>query len=294
LLIAYSDRKALYSGMQSNKPDSFALISGRGAYPAILAESARTQGAKRIVAIAFQRETKSIISKLADETHWVHLGQLGKMLDVLKESGVKYAIMAGQITPTHLFNVRMDSAMLDLLRSLRTRNAETIFGAIADELKKIDIELLPASLFMEPFMPESGVLSQRAPSDSESNDIDLGIEVALATRELDVGQTVVMKEGTILAVEAYEGTTDTIRRAAKLGGAGTVVVKVAKEGHDMRFDIPVVGTHTIKVLRKARASALAIEAGRAIILERNEVIEAANRANIALVAFERTGNRDEQ
>lgn len=274
--------------MHLNKPDSFALISGKGAYPGILAESARKQGASRIVAIAFRRETNPIISKLADETHWLHLGQLGRMLESIKESGVKHAIMAGQITPTHLFNVRMDTAMLSLLRSLRTRNAETIFGAIADELQKIGVELMPASLFMEPFMPKAGLLSRREPSDSESNDITLGIEVALATSKLDVGQTVVMKEGTILAVEAFEGTNETIRRAAKLGGAGTVIVKVAKDGHDMRFDIPVVGTHTIKVLRKARASALAIEAGRAIILESHEVIEAADRANIALVAFERT------
>jgi DUF1009 family protein len=280
--------------MKDNKPERFALISGKGAYPKILAESAKAQGAKHIVAIAFRRETDPVISKLADETHWVHLGQLTKMLEALKSSGVRHAIMAGQITPTHLFNVRMDTAMLGLLRGLKTRNAETIFGAIAAELKKIDIELLPASLFMEPFMPQAGVLSDRAPSDSESNDIAAGIEVALATSKLDVGQTVVVKEGTILAVEAFEGTNDTIRRAAKLGGAGSVIVKVAKQGHDMRFDIPVVGTHTIKVLRKAGASALAIEAGRAIILEQDKVIKAANSANISLVAFVKTENKDER
>jgi DUF1009 family protein len=280
--------------MDQSKPDTFALISGRGAYPRILAESARKQGAQRIVAIAFKRETDPVIEDIADETHWVHLGQLAKMLDAMKASNVQTAIMAGQIAPTHLFNMRMDTAMISLLSRLKTRNAETIFGAIADELKNIGIELLPASLFMEPFMPGPGNLSAREPTKSEKDDIDLGISAALATSRLDIGQTVVIKEGTILAVEAFEGTNDTIRRAAKLGGDGSVIVKLAKQGHDMRFDIPVVGTHTIRVLKKAKAAALAVEAGRAILLERDKVIEEANRANIALVAFNRTEKRNEQ
>jgi len=277
--------------MHVDRPTRFALISGKGVYPRILAESARKQGAEHISAIAFRRETDPVIAGLADETHWVHLGQLARMLDAIKSSGVSHAIMAGQITPTHLFNVRMDGEMLALLKGLKTRNAETIFGAIAAKLKEIGVELLPASLFMEPFMPGPGVLSSRHPSGSEEADIDLGIKAALATSSLDIGQTVVIKEGTILAVEAFEGTNDTIRRAAKLAGPGSVVVKLAKQGHDMRFDIPVVGTHTIKVLKKARAAVLAVEAGRAILLEQDEVIKAADRAGLALVAFNRTGDK---
>lgn len=280
--------------MQKTRPVRFALISGRGCYPKLLAESARNQGAERIVAIAFRRETDPVIAKIADQTEWIHLGQLGKMLEALKSSGMKHAIMAGQITPTHLFNIRMDSAMLNLLRRLKTRNAETIFGAIAEELAAIGIELLPASMFMEPFMAEPGILSKRSPTESENRDIELGIRTAMTTSHLDIGQTVVVKEGTILAVEAFEGTNDTIRRAGKLGGPGAVVVKLAKQGHDMRFDIPVVGTHTIKVLNKAKASVLAVEAGRAIILERDKVIEAADKAGIALAAFNKMENHNEQ
>lgn len=280
--------------MQKNRPTSFALISGRGCYPKLLAESARQQGAEHIVAIAFRRETDPVIAKIADETEWIHLGQLGKMLEAIKKSGVKHAIMAGQITPTHLFNIRMDCAMLNLLRDLKTRNAETIFGAIAEELAKLGVELLPASLYMEPFMAEAGILSRRTPTESENGDIELGIRTAITTSHLDIGQTVVVKEGTILAVEAFEGTNDTIRRAGKLGGPGAVVVKLAKQGHDMRFDIPVVGTHTIKVLRKAKASVLALEAGRAIILEREKVIEAADDAGIALAAFNKMESNNEQ
>jgi len=280
--------------MNVDKPKRFALIAGRGAYPGILASSARDQGAEHITAIAFRRETDPVIAKLTDDTHWVHLGQLQKMMDALKSSGTKHAIMAGQITPTHLFNVRMDGAMITLLRGLKTRNAETIFGAIAAKLKEIGVELLPASLYMEPFMPAAGTLSQRTPTESENADIEIGIRVALATSSLDIGQTVVIKEGTVLAVEAFEGTNETIRRAAKLAGRGCVVVKLAKPGHDMRFDIPVIGAHTIKVLKKAGASALAVEAGRSILLEQEKVISEADKAGLALVAFNKPETRDEQ
>ena len=274
--------------MNYQKPESFVLIAGNGVYPKLLAESAKNQGTKRIVAIAFRGETDSVIEKFADETKWIYLGQLGKMLDALKESGIKHAIMAGQITPTHLFRIRMDTKMLQLLCRLKVKNAETIFGAVADELKSMGIELLPASLFMEPYMPAPGLLSNREPTDDESKDIELGIKAAKLTSSLDIGQTVVIKNGTILAVEAFEGTNETIKRAADLGGEGIVIVKVAKHGHDMRFDIPVVGMHTLKLLKKIKASVLAIEANRSIILERELLVQEANKFNLCILAFETT------
>jgi hypothetical protein len=267
-------------------PRELAIIAGKGAYPRLLAESARQQGVDRLEVIAFKKETDSAIEKLTDKVHWIHLGQLGKMLEALKRSGIRHAVMAGQITPTHLFRVRMDLAMLALLKRLHTRNAETIFGAVADELKAIGIELLPASSFMESHMPTVGILTRRPPTDSERHDIELGFQVAQVTSGLDIGQTVVIKEGTILAVEAFEGTDETIQRAGRLGGAGAVVVKVAKKGHDMRFDIPVIGRHTMKQLRKIGASALAVEAGRAIMLEHQEIIEQAERMDLAIIAVE--------
>ena len=196
-------------------------------------------------------------------------------------------------SPTNLFRVRMDARMLDLLRRLPARNAETIFGAVAEDLKAMDIELLPASTFMEDYMPAAGLLSARAATDSEARDIELGRQVALATSRLDIGQTVVIKEGTILAVDAFEGTDETIERAARLGGAGIVIVKVAKKGHDMRFDIPVIGLHTMKVLRKAEASVLAVEAGRSILLEREKIVEEINRMNMCLTAMNPAGNQGE-
>ena len=163
--------------MNMTTPESIGLIAGKGTYPRILAESAKKQGVKHICAVAFKKETNVKVNQYADEVEWVYIGQLAKMLDALKKSGVKYAVMAGQITPTSLFRVRMDSMMLALLKRLPAKNAETIFAAIADELLNIDIELIPASTFMEDYMPKQGVLSSRKPTDSELADIEMGGEV---------------------------------------------------------------------------------------------------------------------
>ncbi len=271
--------------MSESIPDALGVIAGKGAYPRLLAESARKQGVKRIVAIAFKGETDRVIARHADEVAWINMGQFQAMLDTFKASGVKHAVMAGQITPTNLFRVRMDARMLELLKRLPVKNAETIFGAVADELKAMGIELMPASMFMEAHMPSAGVLSKRTPTRGEQTDVELGRKVALATSGLDIGQTVVIKEGVILAIEAFEGTDETIRRAADLGGAGIVIVKMAKKGHDMRFDIPVIGMHTMKLLKKVKAAVLAVEAGRAIMLERDKIIEQANEMGLCLLAM---------
>jgi UDP-2,3-diacylglucosamine hydrolase len=272
--------------MNSLNLESLAIIAGKGVYPRELAVSARKQGVKRLCAIAFRRETDSVIEKYVDETTWVHLGQLTPVLEALKKSGVKQVVMAGQITPTHVFSIRMDRAMLDLFKRLPIRNAETVFGAMGEELKKIGVELMPASLFMEAAMPEQGLLTMRAPTDRERQDIDFGLKVAKVTSSIDIGQTVVIKDGIIIAVEALEGTDATILRAGKLSGPGVVIVKVAKRGHDMRFDIPVVGIHTMKTLKKARASVLAVEAHRTILLERERVVDEADRLGVCLVAVQ--------
>jgi len=266
-------------------PEHLGLIAGKGVYPLLLAESAKKQGVRRVFAIAFKGETERAIERIADEVKWINLGLLGAMLEALRDSGVKCCVMAGQITPTHLFNIRMDSKMLSLLKDLPVKNAETIFGAVADELKTLDIELMPASMFMESHMPQAGLLSAKAPTEAEKNDIEIGIKVARTTSGLDIGQTVVIKGGTILAVEAFEGTDETIERAGKLGGPGAVIVKVAKRGHDMRFDIPVIGMHTLKTLKKIKAAVLAVEAGRAILLEREKLIKEIDSMNMCMLSI---------
>lgn len=269
-----------------DKPESLVLIAGQGAYPLLLAQSARQQGVRRIVAIAFRQETEDAIEKCADEVKWLRLGQLQALLDAVKETGIRHSVMAGQLTPTALFHVRLDSLAVAELGRLKVRNAETIFGTVADLLKKNGTELLPACLFMESHMPKAGVLSRRTPTAQEETDIQLGFKAAKTTSGMDIGQTVVVKDGIVLAVEAFEGTNATIRRAFDLNGGGTVVVKVAKRGHDMRFDIPVIGMDTMKLLKRVRTAVLAVEADRTIILEREKVLEEADRLGMCMVAIQ--------
>lgn len=277
--------------MEPEDQEGLGIIAGKGAYPKVLAESARAQGVRRLVAVAFRGETSRDIGRLVDEVTWLRVGQLQALLDWFAASGVRQVVMAGQITPTHLFRVRPDRTFIALLSRLPERNAHTIFGAIGAELAALGITLRPASLFMEAAMPEAGVLTRRKPTEQEEHDIELGLEVARRTSSLDIGQTVVVKEGTILAVEAFEGTDEALWRAGRLGGAGAVVVKVAKPGHDMRFDIPVVGARTLKVLRKIRAGALAVQARRCILLERARLVALAETTGLAMVAMD---PRDEQ
>ena len=267
-------------------PETLGVIAGLGSYPWQLARSAHAQGVKRVVAFAFKGETERVIAKYADEVVWMHLGSLQALLDAVQAKGVTKLVMAGQIKPTRLFNLRLDAKALAVLRTLKVRNAHTIFGAIGDELRAIGAELLPAYCFMETEMPAAGTLGRRAPDEREQADVQLGAKVAKVTSGLEIGQTVVVKEGTVLAVEGFEGTDETILRAGRLGGPGGVVVKVAKLGHDMRFDIPIVGLRTFKMLKKAKISCLAVEAKRTILLERDKLAAEADRLGIAFVAFD--------
>lgn len=268
-------------------PDALCIIAGKGAYPRLLAESAREQGVRRIVAIAFRRETDPRIENVTDEVTWIHLGQLKALLDAMQAFAIAHAVMAGQITPTHLFTVRMDKALLSLLKQLPARNADTIFSAVSNEIRKIGTELMPAHCFMEKHMPhQAGVLTLRHPDEREQADFELGYKVAQATSGLEIGQTVLIKEGTVLAVEAFEGTDAAIRRAGKLGGSGAVLVKLAKQGHDMRFDIPVIGQRTVKSIKKAGVSAVLVESGRVILLERETILQQLNQLNVTLVVKE--------
>ena len=267
-------------------PETLGVIAGLGSYPWQLARSAHAQGVQRVVAFAFKGETERAIAKHADEVVWMHLGSLQALLDAVQAKGVSKIVMAGQIKPTRLFSLRLDAKALAVLRTLKVRNAHTIFGAIGNELRAIGAELLPAYCFMETEMPAPGTLGRRAPDEREQADIRLGAKVAKITSGLEIGQTVVVKEGTVLAVEGFEGTDETILRAGRLGGPGAVVVKVAKRGHDMRFDIPIVGMRTFKMLKKAKISCLAVEAKRTILLEREKLAAEADRLGIAFAAFD--------
>lgn len=267
-------------------PDELVIIAGRGRYPLTLAESARQQGVRRIFTAAFKKETEREIEKLSDETQWFSFGQLGAVLEAVRASGIKQAVMAGQITPVSLFRLRPDAKALKILAQLNLRNARTIFGAVCAEFAAIGVQLLPAWRFMENSLPPAGQLGRRPPTEREQKDIELGLRVAKTVSGLEIGQTVVVKEGTILAVEAFEGTDEAILRAGRLGGPGAVVVKTARSGHDLRYDIPVVGLKTMKILKKIRASALAVEAERTIMLELDKIIAEADQQQLALVAVD--------
>src|SRR5690606_14214275 len=215
-------------------------------YPRLVLESARRQGV-RVVVAAFEGETANELAESGDEHQWMKLGQLGKLLSFFKKCGVDKAMMAGQITPGRLFDLRPDFKALLLLAKLKRRNAETLFGAVADELGKNGIELLPATTYLDDCLAVEGLIAGPKPGRSFFNDLEVGWPVAKANSELDVGQSVVLKKGTILAVEGYDGTNDTIRRGGLLGKGGAMLIKVSKPRQDMRFDVPVIGPDTIRI-----------------------------------------------
>ena len=263
------------------------IIAGNGEFPLVLARSARQCGVGRIIAAAFDGETRPEVRELVDEIEWVKLGQLGKLIEVFTSRGVKRAVMAGGITPSNLFrNLRLDLRMTAVALRLKQRNAETIFGAIASELAKDGVELLDPRPFLGDAVPAAGTLTRRKPAKDEQEDMAFGLKIAKAVSALDIGQTVVVKTGTVLAVEGFEGTDECIRRGGLLAGedGGAVVVKVSKPRQDFRFDIPCVGQQTIESCAAGRVAALAIEAGSALLLNKEALVKAADQRGLCITA----------
>ncbi|MDZ8118337.1 LpxI family protein [Pontiella agarivorans] len=267
-------------------PESLIIVAGRDAYPLMLVRAARDAGVKRIEVLAFKGETRREIAAMADKMHWVNLGSMQRFLDTLASIGIPKCMMVGQIAPKNLFTVRMDKLALEMYRKLDFKNAHTIFGAVVEAVENLGIEILPGNTFMECYTPKKGLLSKRAPTEREQADIELGLKLVKGTSDFEIGQTVALKEGMIVAVEAFEGTNQCIKRAGRVGKAGCVVVKVPKVGHDMRFDIPVVGTKTFKIMKRARVSCLAVEAGKTILLEQEKLIQLADQFDMAFVAVD--------
>ena len=192
--------------------------------------------------------------------------------------------MAGQIAPKNLFDLRPDWKALLLLGKLKQRNAESIFAAIADELAKVDIDLLPATTFLEDCLASAGLIAGVKLSRREEDDVDLGLKIAREIARLDVGQTVIVKNGTVVAVEAFEGTNETITRGGALAREGAVMIKVAKPNQDMRFDVPVIGVETIRIADQAKLRVIAVEAGKTLLLERDAAVDLANRSRMSIIA----------
>ena len=265
-------------------PEILGIIAGNGVYPRTLADAARKAGVKRIVAAAFTNETDPAIDKHVDTVEWLRVGQLSRLFKFFRGQNVHHAIMAGQIAPKNLFDLQPDWKALLVLAKLKQRNAESIFSAIANELAKVNVDLMPATSFLEDSIATAGLIAGAKLSRREEEDIDFGWKIAKEMARLDIGQTVIVKNGTVLAVEAFEGTNDAIRRGGALAREGAVMIKVAKPNQDMRFDVPVIGVETIKVATESKLRVIAIEAGKTLLLEREAIVDLAARAKISIVA----------
>jgi UDP-2,3-diacylglucosamine hydrolase len=262
------------------------LIAGNGRFPFLVADAARRQG-RRVVAVAIREETFPDLEGRVDAMHWVSLGQLGRCLEALKSEGVTEAVMAGQVKHRQIFSgIVPDLKMMALLARVAVKNTDSLIGAVADFLAREGISLLPSTALLEDHLAAPGAMTRRKPSKDERQDIEYGRSVARALAGLDLGQTVVIKDRAAVALEAMEGTDEVIRRAGKLAGPGTTVVKVAKPRQDMRFDVPVVGAATVEVMREAGARVLALEAGRTLLLDKLGFLAAADEAGIAVWGME--------
>lgn len=247
-------------------------------------QGARQSGASMVVA-AIREETDPDIEDLAEKVTWVGIGQLGRMIRFFKDEGVEKAIMAGQVKHVQIFSRAVpDARMLKVLLKLPRRNTDSLIGAIASELQSEGIELIDSTYFLQNYLPQPGVLSRRQPDKREKGDIDYGLEIAREIARLDLGQTIVVRGKACVAIEAMEGTDETIRRAGHLAKKDLTVVKIAKPNQDMRFDVPVVGIPTLMAMAESGATCLCITAGKTLMFDRDEMIRVANEKKIAIVA----------
>lgn len=275
--------------------EKIGLIAGNGSFPLLVLDAARARGLDVVVAAIREETLPDIELHGAVSVHWLSLGELSKLIEILKRAGVRRAVMAGQVKHKQIFSsIRPDWRLAKLLLSLTTRNTDSLIGAIAKVLDEEGIALMNSTELLEPLLARAGVLTRRGPTEQELSDAAYGRSVGRHLARYDIGQTVVIAGAACVAVEAMEGTDATIERAAQImramtGDASTLsrnltVVKVAKPQQDMRFDVPVVGVRTIETMRAADATCLAIDAGKCLLIDGEQVIEAANAAGICVLA----------
>jgi UDP-2,3-diacylglucosamine hydrolase len=275
--------------------EKLGLIAGNGTFPFLVLDAARARGFDVVVAAIKEETSPEIEDRGAAAVHWLSLGELSKLIETFKREGVQRAIMAGQVKHKQIFSsIKPDWRLAKLLLSLRTRNTDALLGAVAKVLGDEGITLENSTSFLESLLARIGVLTERAPTDEEKQNIAYGRAVARHLAQYDIGQTVVVAETACVAVEAMEGTDATIERAGQLmrsleGAASTLsraltVVKIAKPNQDMRFDVPVIGVKTVEGMQAAGATCLALDAGRCLLLEGDAVLQSANGAKISIVA----------
>jgi len=264
------------------------LIAGNGRFPFLVLDAARAMG-HEVVVIAIKEEASKEIEAAAAkppraDVHWVSIGQLGTFLQLLKDNHITQAVMAGQVKHIKIFGGFVpDLTAMSLMGRLKGMNTDALIGAVADLMRERGVELVNSATFLDPMLAREGQLSERAPTDAERKDLEFGYRMADAIAGLDIGQTIAVKHQAVVAVEAMEGTDETIARAGHLAGDGVTIIKVAKPNQDMRFDVPIVGLATIQAMRIARASVLSIDAGQTLIFDRDAFFTSANEAGITVV-----------
>ena len=260
--------------------ESLGIIAGNRSLPIVFAQQARKMGVKKLVAVGFEGETDPDLAPLVDDIVWLRVGQLSKLISAFTDRGVKHCVMVGQIAPKNLYDIRPDLRAVGMLFRLKEKNAHTIFGAIADELNKDGVELIEATPWLKPLMPDHGFHLGPKLSQDQQQDVEFGFRIAKEMSRFEIGQTVVVKDGTVLAVEAFEGTDKCLARGGELAGknGGAVAVKVAKQNHDLRFDIPCLGPQTLETCAASRIRVLAFEAGKSLLLEPENCSQLANKS----------------
>jgi UDP-2,3-diacylglucosamine hydrolase len=263
------------------------LIAGNGRFPFLVAQAARRSG-RRVVAVAIREEASPEIEQDVDGVTWVGLGQLGRCIDVLHQAGVREAVMAGQVKHRQIFSdVVPDLKLMGVLARLAFKNTDSLIGAVADALEREGITLLSSTALLHDQMAHEGSMTRRKPGKDELKDVEYGVRIARLLAGHDLGQTAVIKDRAAVALEAMEGTDETIRRAGRIAGPGTSVVKVAKPRQDPRFDVPVVGAGTLEAMREAGARVLAVEAGQTLLIDKDAFLAAADAAGLAVWGFPR-------
>ena len=266
-------------------PDApLGLIAGRFTLPFQFAREARKRG-QRVVAIGFPGETDPALAQEVDELIWLRVGQVGGLIKAFSQRGVQHCVMLGQIAPKNLFDFRPDLRAMKLLLRLKEKNAHTIFGAIGDELAQEGMVLIPAIPWLQDWLPGAGFHVGPKLTGPQKADVELGHRIAKEISRLEIGQTVVVKDGTVLAVEGFEGTDACLTRGGQLAGkkGGAVVVKVAKFNHDLRFDLPCLGLKTLEVMKNSGLHVLSFEADHTLLIDRPEVEREAAKAQLALL-----------
>ncbi len=267
----------------SENSEIIGLIAGGGQFPLMVADAVRKRGL-RMVAVAHHGETDPSLSEKTDEIVWIKLGQLGHLIKALKKRGVRNAIMAGTITKKRMFeNIMPDFKGLAIMSKLAVFHDDDILKAVAEELAREDIKIVSSTCYLPELLAPNGCLTRKRPNKAEKEDIDFGWKVAKELGRLDIGQCVVVRKKTVLALEAIDGTDETILRGGRLGRKSAVVIKVSKPNQDLRFDVPTIGIETLKAMSQVKASVLAVEAGKTLIFDRPEMIKYADKAGIAVV-----------